>query len=154
MYGKKTGSASAGPTGSQNPARSRPPVPRAYTRLWEPRLRRPPATSTEGLSRPGLPPRVRQGPPALVTRGTHPHTRESGVSVNPPGCNDRCWDKELPIRLAPAIQSAIAPYVPPLGKPRLHLTSSWRLPGVQCRPLVWNESELEIAQHWYSRYPL
>ena len=38
VYGEKTGSASAGPTGSPQRARpSRPPPPRAYTKLWEPR---------------------------------------------------------------------------------------------------------------------
>ncbi len=91
MYGRKTGSASAGPPeGSQKarpfPARScQEPT---LSKLWKPRPRRPPRSRHRGLTRPGLSPRVRQGPPALVLGGgTHTHTGKRGFR-NPRGYAD------------------------------------------------------------------
>ena len=66
------------------------------------------------LFRSELSPRVQQGPPVSVTGGTHTHTREVGVSVNPPGCNEQCWTTNYPVGWPPKSNPRQARYVRPL----------------------------------------
>jgi hypothetical protein len=134
VYGRKTGSASAGPTGSRKIARLRPPLPRDYTKLWEPRPRRTPCSRRRGLTPPELSPRVYQGPPALVLRGVPTHSGKRGF------------------RKPPRVQRSVLRSALTCA---LHVLLSSRRSCVSLTPtpLVWSESELEAPQHYRVALP-
>jgi hypothetical protein len=111
VYGRKTGSASAGPTGSPQsppvPARPRqgPTLSSGNRGRDEPNPFPPPGFDSPRALAQGLP-----GTTGIGTRGGTHTTRESRVSVNPPGCNERCWARNHVPRWPPKSNQRVQPY--------------------------------------------
>jgi len=160
---QKNGQRFRGPPGG---VADSPPIPArscqepTLSKLWKPRPRRPPRSRHRGLTRPGLSPRVRQGPPALVLGGgTHTHTGKRGFR-NPRGYADHPEQRtdsrgnELPGGANPPMGTMLPPAryaATPLecggaGRPRATGTSSESLtptgrlsnsPGWEVREFQW-----------------